>query len=75
MLSTALSMSSVSNTLLGKAPIVCLTLADIRQIAGHFWAIFRSVEARCKEIPLVTDCAGSQIAGLARWQHPFGNLR
>jgi hypothetical protein len=45
-------------------------LIDIRQIAGHFGAIFRPGETRCKEIPWVADCAGSQIAGVAaskRW--------
>src|SRR3954470_1519216 len=40
-----------------------------------FWAIFRPVEARCKEIPLVADCAGSQTVGLAaskRWNASLG---
>jgi hypothetical protein len=47
-----------------------LYLPDIRQIAGLLMAISRPVEARCKEIRLVVDCAGSQIAGLTaskRW--------
>ena len=44
--------------------------ADIRQIAVVFAAIFRPVEACCKDIRLVADCPGSQIVGLTtskRW--------
>src|SRR3954469_10126019 len=33
------------------------------RIGGHFWAIFRSVEARCKEIPLVTDETVQNLGG------------
>jgi hypothetical protein len=49
--------------------------SDIRQIAGHFEAIFRSVEARCKEIQPMTGCAGRQSIGLAaskRWNASLG---
>jgi hypothetical protein len=38
--------------------------SDIRQIAGHFKAIFRPVETCCNEIQLAADRVRRQIAGL-----------